>query len=890
MRRVWFWWMAVACLSGSFAQAAEPMPVDWTQRRIDPALREGWAYRPLQTVAIPAVDSAGVVNPVDRFLAAAQSRAGVTPNPTVDRRALLRRLSFTLTGLPPAAEEVAAFVADDAPDAVDRCVDRLLASPHYGIRWARHWLDIARFAESHGYEHDYDRPTAHHYRDFVVQAWNADQPFDEFVRWQIAGDQMSPQDRLAWMATGFLAAGPHSTQITKREVERQRYDELDDMVMTISTALLGLNVSCARCHDHPYDPIPQADFYRLAAFFTRTVRSDVEVDFDPAGFRTAQAEFVRKHAAFEDAVARYEATELRTAYQQWRRTALPERLRSTWLLPSTMAVSSKENLVWTEQADGSWSATGPTPKHDEYRLRMQTSARRVTAIRLEALTDPSMTHGGPGRDADGNFALSHVEAFARVKGDHTPSAIPLARAVATFEQFEGSIAGVLDKRDETAWGVDPQLGRPHAAAFYFDKPVDLMPDDELEIRLAFRTRPAASIGRLRVSFSTMLNPAIEEATTPIPERVISALQQNPFALTENEWPAVTRWFAPQDAEWQRLDDLRRDHAATVPRPQMKTVFVATEGRPAIRLHTQAAEEYLPETCFLVRGDPANPLRVANPGVLQILDRGESAAVLNDRAALAKWLTDHEHGAGALLARVIVNRLWQHHFGTGLVATPDDFGTRGSLPSHPALLEWLAGELIRHHWQIKPIQRLLVTSTAFQRSSWLTTNSAANDPENQLFARWTSRRLEAEAIRDAMLVFADALDDRLDGPSEREPEHRRRSLYRFIKRSASDPWFASFDAPDGCRVQGRRPQTTSPAQMLALMNGEQTHALARIMAERRTTNADDPIRHFVQRVLQRDPSPIERESMVRLLDKSPTVEQWTDLCHVLLSLDEFVYLD
>lgn len=219
MRPQRFWWMGVLCF-GTVPAAfpSEPSPAAWTERRIDPTLRDGWAFRPLQSIPIPNGADGDIANPIDRFLSVAQQTAGVKPNPSVDRRTLIRRLSFTLTGLPPSAEVVATFVNDPAPDAVERGVDRLFTSPHYGVRWARHWLDIARFAESHGYEHDYDRLNAYHYRDFVVQAFNANQPYDEFVQWQIAGDKLAPDNRQAWMATGFLAAGPHSTQITKREV------------------------------------------------------------------------------------------------------------------------------------------------------------------------------------------------------------------------------------------------------------------------------------------------------------------------------------------------------------------------------------------------------------------------------------------------------------------------------------------------------------------------------------------------------------------------------------------------------------------------------------------------------------------------------------------------
>jgi len=239
-------------------------PKAWISKKVEPELKKHWAYQPLHRVEAPAVqDAAWCRTPIDRFIRAKQEQAGIAPNGPADRRRLIRRAYFDLTGLPPTPAEVDAFVNDQSPDAWEKVIDGLLKSPHYGERWGRHWLDLVRYAESHGYEHDYDRPTAYHYRDFVIKALNDDLPFDTFVKWQLAGDEYAPDNPLAWMATGYLAAGVHSTQITKNEVERQRYDELDDMLATTGTAFLGLTIGCCRCHDHKYDPFPQADYYRL---------------------------------------------------------------------------------------------------------------------------------------------------------------------------------------------------------------------------------------------------------------------------------------------------------------------------------------------------------------------------------------------------------------------------------------------------------------------------------------------------------------------------------------------------------------------------------------------------------------------------------------------------
>src|SRR5947208_897022 len=267
----------------------------WTRKTVSEEDRQFWSFQPLRGLTLPAPgalkNEAWCRTPIDRFILAKMQAAGIKPNPPVGKERLIRRVYFDLIGLPASSEEVGAFVNDPAPDAYERLVERLLDSKHFGERWARHWLDLARFAESHGFEHDYDRPSAYHYRDFVIQAFNLDLPFDTFVKWQIAGDELAPNNPLALKATGFLAAGVHSTQITQREVEKHRYDELDDMVATLGTSMLGLTVGCARCHDHKFDPIPQRDYYRLLSAFTTTVRSEIELPVDAEEFRKAKTVF-----------------------------------------------------------------------------------------------------------------------------------------------------------------------------------------------------------------------------------------------------------------------------------------------------------------------------------------------------------------------------------------------------------------------------------------------------------------------------------------------------------------------------------------------------------------------------------------------------------------------
>ncbi|MCS6850692.1 MAG: DUF1549 domain-containing protein, partial [Gemmataceae bacterium] len=298
--------------------AARAAKRSWTEKLIEPEAKQWWAFRPLAQPHPPAVRQAALAaTAVDRFLVAAQEAAGIVRNGPAPRHVLIRRAYFDLLGLPPPPEEVDAFVNDPSPDAWPKLIDRLLHSPHYGERWGRHWLDLARFAESHGFEHDYDRPTAYHYRDFVIEAFNRDLPYDLFVKWQIAGDEYAPDDMLALKATGFLAAGVHSTQITKAEVEKHRYDELDDKLNTLMTAMLGLTVGCARCHDHKYDPIPQRDYYRMLATFTTTVRSEIELKPLPPEYLKARAAFLQAHQPWLDRLAAYEREELPARLRAW---------------------------------------------------------------------------------------------------------------------------------------------------------------------------------------------------------------------------------------------------------------------------------------------------------------------------------------------------------------------------------------------------------------------------------------------------------------------------------------------------------------------------------------------------------------------------------------------
>src|SRR5438874_1611567 len=351
-------WIDLGAPYDTSLKAAKNTSISWTQKTLPDEARRFWSFQPLRRAPPPAVRNENWCRTIpDRFILAKLEAAGLTPNPAVDKRQLVRRAYFDLLGLPPTPDEVNGFLSDTSADAYDKLLDRLLGSVHYGERWARHWLDVARFAESHGFEHDYDRPTAYHYRDFVIQALNNDLPYDTFVKWQIAGDEYAPNNNLALTATGFLAAGVHSTQITKNEVEKHRYDEMDDMLATIGTSMLGLTFGCARCHDHKFDPIPQADYYRMLSTFTTTVRSEIDLDLVPAWIQKAKADVDKDHAHYAAALKKYETEMLPS-----RRLALEKAWESNperFAWPALDVLQSKGLPVaalirWSKTSDPEW--------------------------------------------------------------------------------------------------------------------------------------------------------------------------------------------------------------------------------------------------------------------------------------------------------------------------------------------------------------------------------------------------------------------------------------------------------------------------------------------------------------------------------------------------------
>jgi mono/diheme cytochrome c family protein len=907
-------------------------PDSWVNTVVAEKARDYWAFRPLANVQPPAVkNEAWVRNPIDRFILAKLEEKGLTPSDAADERVLLRRAYFDLIGLPPdpseprfAAQNTATRTQNTATQDKEygALIDKLLDSPHYGERWGRFWLDAARFAESHGFEQDYDRPHAYHFRDFVIEALNQDMPYDQFVRWQLAGDELAPDNPLALKATGFLGAGVFPTQITANEVERTRYDALDDMAATTGSAMLGLSIGCARCHDHKFDPIPQADYYRFVSTFTTTVRSNLDVNLEPEAYRIAKEAYDTEHQPLVEAVSRFEKTELPARLTAWEKSGGADSLgTSAWTVLDVSNLKSNGGATLARQDEGSIVVSGTNPDTDWFTFNAKTRLSDVRAIRLEALADSSLPKSGPGRSETGNFILTDFKVRARVPGADAPKVLKLQNARATHEQKNFTVSGAIDDNETSGWAIGGQSGASQAAVFELPDAIgDAKEGVTLTFELHFKKNKQQALGKLRVSAASGETPAPLEVGTGLPDSVGRALAADAEKRTPQQSASLIAWYRHRDAEWQKLQAVVSDHARSEPQPKLLKIMVCSEGVTPIRHHTQGAD-FFTETHFLKRGDCDQKMGVAEQGFLQVLmtapererhwrvEPPSGSSTSYRRRALANWMTDTEYGAGHLLARVIVNRLWQHHFGRGIVATPNDFGVQGARPTHPELLDWLAGELIRGGWNLKPMHKLIMSSAVYRQESGVGRQESERaqmvDPENTLLWRQNLRRLEAEAIRDSMLAVSGTLDRTMYGPGTLDEGHTRRSIYFMIKRSKLVPMMQLFDQPEPLVSVGDRPSTTIAPQALAFLNNTHVRTYAHNFAKRLASSYEAAPESTVRRAyftaIAREPDQEELASLAQFVQSQrtsyaadgkpePLELALADACQVLFGLNEFVYVD
>jgi hypothetical protein len=845
------------------------------------------------------------------------SSIGKAPSPEADRSTLARRLSLDLLGLPPTVAEVDAFVADTSPQAYEHLVDRLLASPHYGERWGRHWLDIAHYADSNGYTIDGAR-SIWKYRDWVIDSLNDDLPFDRFTVEQLAGDLLVGARPDQLIATGF-----HRNTLVNEEggtdPEQFRVEAVVDRVNTTGAAFLGLTVGCARCHDHKYDPISQREFYQLFAIFNNADEPTLQVPTDqqakemPAlAAEIAQAE---KRLAEVDTNAGTRQAEWEARYAG--RTALQ------WT-PLELTATSTGNVAFTRLADGSLLAGGIIPDRDLYQLTAPLPTAGLTAVRLEVLTHDSLPRQGPGLAKNGNFVLSELVAALHegASGQQPGRPLKLVEAWADHSGSQGNVQLAIDGKSATGWNISAEKDAnvPRTAIFHVDAADAIPAASQLSLSLEQHyEKPRYLIGRLRISVTDAPRDIVK-----MPAAVREALAVAAADRTPEQKQVVTAAFQKVDPERvplaTRIAELKQSHEQ-MSRAVTTTLVLREREQPrATHIH--------------LRGDFLHAGAAVSPGVPAVLPplrpRGQRA----DRLDFARWLIDPQN---PLTARVVANRIWQTYFGQGLVATENDFGLQGDRPTHPELLDWLAGQFIAQEWSQKAFHRLIVTSATYRQSSRTRSDLAAADPYNRLLGRQPRLRLEAETIRDAALAASGMLSQELGGPGvyppqpegiyrftqqvkfwgeNKDADRYRRGMYTYLWRSSPYPFLKTFDVPDAIVACTRRTRSNTPLQALTLANDRAFYEIAqgfsRTICSEMATEDDARLQAAFRRCFARQATTEELSTLRQYFEAQRTyfatataeAEQvlpgtlppgtdraqaaaWTMLARVLLNLDEFI---
>ncbi|MFO0916922.1 MAG: DUF1549 and DUF1553 domain-containing protein [Planctomycetaceae bacterium] len=865
-----------------------------------------WPFRPLLPISVPTNEGAWARGPVDAFVLEELQKHQAQPSRLADRRVQLRRLTFDLLGLPPTPEEWDDFRSDPNPDAVERLVDRLLASPHLGERWARHWMDVAHFAETHGHDQDRPRPNAWPYRDYLVRAFNEDRPYARFVQDQVAGDVLFPDDPWSLIATGFLASGPwdeSSLMSIQDDTDDRRiaqYIDRDDMITTTMGSFVSLTVHCARCHDHKFDPISQDDYYSLQAVFSGVDRADRAFDFDPRVGQQRQ-DGKRELETLEQRPER----EFLAGDRQLRVAAWESRIAKSsqhWQIATPVRAESTQGSTLTVQGNGSVLSGGAKPDKDTYRLTFRPDLPLIAGLRLETLTDESLFQGGPGRQSNGNLHLSEIRvALVAAEQPELTQTITLKNARADFDQSGWTIQHAIDGKPDTAWGVHPAIGKPHVAIFEFERPISLTATTDVLVELDQLHGSGHLIGRPRISFTSQEPPLPADAVS-LPADIAALIAIPVAQRTESQRAALGRFVRREELK-QSLDSL----------PAQQMIYTASrEFQAAGGLRPAATPRPIH---VLKRGDIRQPDAEAHPGALNCVPKLQARFALEHadregerRAALARWLSDAEN---VIVWRSIVNRIWHYHFGRGLVDTPNDFGAMANDPTHPALLDWLARDFRDHGGSLKRLHRRLAISAAYLQVSEQRADLAVRDADNRWLGRQHRRRLEAESIRDAVLLFADRLDDRMGGPSARQfvespgvqvtptvdyldfdpdrPEQSRRAVYRFLFRTLPDPFHEALDCPDASQLAPVRNESVTALQALAMLHDRTLIRLCDHLAARLESTTSDRNQQFsrlYQMALLREPTPEDLELFL------PYAEQHglANACRMLLNSNEFLYVE
>ena len=865
-----------------------------------------WALQPIKPVTVP---KSKLPNPIDAFVQAKLSDKGLSPSPPAEKRVLIRRLTFDLIGLPPAPEEVAAFLKDESPQAYEKVVDRLLASPHYGERWARHWLDVVRYGETDGFERNAPRANSWPYRDWVIRSLNADVPYDEFAKLQLAGDVLRPNDPEAIKATGYLVAAVHNTVLGNDQMRAvARVDELEDLVGAVGQTFLGLTVNCARCHDHKFDPISQTDFYRLASALSGVGHGERSLPNEKLALKVQQLE----------AVIATLSKELGAIEEPARKAILAERgngsLPGKSTPPSPIAAwdfrTGPEDLIGKMHAKpigtAKFTPAGAVLDGKSGFVRTAPITVELRTKTLEAwvsLTNLTQRGGGvmslqtpDGNEFDGIVFgenepakwMAGSNGFVRTKpfgGELETDQQPVHVAISYSP--DGTVAGYRN-------------GKPCGKSYLSNGPLTYKAGSAA-IAFGCRHEP---VGGNKMLAGTVAAARLYDKALSLDE-VAASFAAGPQFMSEVEI------------------DARLSHENRKTRAALK-----------VKLANLAAERNALQTAA---GDQVYANVVQNPGVTRFLNRGQveqpgevvapnglpalAATTFNfgltadspdadRRKKLAEWIASPSN---PLFARVIVNRIWHHHFGAGLVETPSDFGFNGGRPSHPELLDWLASELIKptdgRPWALKRLHKLIVTSATYRQSSAPNKATLAIDADNRLLWRMKPRRLEGEAVRDSMLAVSGLLNRTIGGkgfsdykernfngtayydPFDPEgPESQRRSIYRFLPRGSNTGLLDTFDCPDPAAAAPRRAITTTPLQALALWNGGFALRASGAFADRVSKDCPNDIPMQVTRSWQlafgRDPTPAEQP----LSEKLVAEHGLKALARALFNANEFLVVE
>jgi hypothetical protein len=845
-----------------------------------------WSFRPVRRPDPPKVsDETWVRNAIDRFVLSRLDSKRIAPAPEADRRTLIRRLSLDLLGLPPTPAEIDAFVSDTRPDAYEQLVDRLLDSPHFGERWGRHWLDLARYADSDGYEKDSPRPFAWRYRNWVIDAINRDLPFDQFTIEQLAGDLLPEATLEQKVATGF-----HRNTLTNKEggvdQEEYRVAAVIDRVNTTATVWLGLTLGCAQCHSHKYDPIVMHEYYGMFAFFNQGQEVDLPAPLpdEAAAYAQARQPYDAAHAPYVAAIAAFEKDQLPARQEAWERQ-LDKSSLPVWTVLEPTALTASGNVKFTKQIDGSYLVGGENGAAETYTLTVKTSLKGITAFRLEALPDSNLPARGPGRVAHGNFVLSEFRVAAQGTGE--PHPLDLAAATADFSQDQWPVAAAIDGDTTTGWAIAPQFGKPHVAIFETKTDLDASGDTTLTIMLDQQYGSQHTIGRFRLSATTMPRPVKFDGLS---DDIAAVLAVASDQRTGEQRKKLTAYYATLDPELTKLRQAEAEHAKQAPTPPATKAQTLAEVSPPRKTHIHVRGD------FLRKGEEVQP---HTPAVLHpfVASGGRTPT----RLELARWLVDP---ANPLTARVTMNRVWKNLLGQALVTSVEDFGTRGDHPTHPDLLDWLAAEFIAPTcpplskggetgaWSVKRMIKLIVLSATYRQSSQPRPELIGRDPRNTLLARQNRFRLEAEVLRDACLAASGLLTPAIGGPSvrPRQPagiseltyagsarwvestgaDRYRRGLYTWFQRTSPYPMLMTFDAPDSNVTCTRRDRSNTPLQALTLLNDPVFHECAqalgrRMMKESPGGDSAARVKFAFVTCLSRPPTDKERASLCQLFD-------------------------